>query len=74
MSVDGLSVALGGFQSAVQRAANSAQEIASSQTQNTQDLVKPLVELKVAEKDAQANAKSIEAQDKVLGSIIDVKA
>ncbi|WP_144391939.1 hypothetical protein [Pleionea sediminis] len=76
MQIDGLSAALGGFQNAVNRAGEAAQEIASSSTkkEGTQDLVKPLVELQVAERDAEANAKSIETQNKVLGSIIDVKA
>ncbi len=76
MQIDGLSAALGGFQNAVYRAGEAAQQIASSSSQETgtQDLIKPLVELKVAERDAQANAKVIETENKVLGSIIDIKA
>jgi len=76
MQIDGLSAALGGFQNAVNRAGQAAQDIASAniKEEGTQDLVKPLVELKVAERDAQANAKAIETQGKVLGSIIDIKA
>lgn len=76
MQIDGLSAALGGFQSAVNRASEASQEIATASTRNegTQDLVEPLVELQVAERDAEANARSIEAQDRILGSIIDVTA
>ncbi len=76
MQIDGLSAALGGFQSAVNRAGEATQEIASASAkkEGTQDLVKPLVELQVAERDAEANARSIETQNKVLGSIIDIKA
>ncbi len=76
MQINGLSAALGGFQNAVNRAGEAAQEIASASTQKqgTQDLVEPLVELKVAERDAQANAKVIETENKILGSIIDIKA
>ncbi len=76
MQIDGLSAALGGFQSAVNRAGEATQEIASASAkkEGTQDLVKPLVELQVAERDAEANARAIETQNKVLGSIIDIKA
>ncbi|WMS86630.1 hypothetical protein [Pleionea litopenaei] len=75
MQIDGLSAALGGFQNAVSRAGEAAQDIASSSVrkEGTQDLVKPLVELKVAERDAEANAKVIETENKVLGSIIDIE-
>ncbi|PWK51708.1 hypothetical protein [Pleionea mediterranea] len=76
MQIDGLSAALGGFQSAVTRAADASQQIASASVnkQGTQDLIEPLVELKVAERDAQANARVIETESKLLGSIIDIKA
>ncbi|MCO7225708.1 hypothetical protein [Pleionea sp. CnH1-48] len=76
MQIDGLSTALGGFQNAVQRAGTAAQEIASAnvEKQGTQSLVEPLVELQVAERDALANARVIETEQKVLGSIIDIKA
>ncbi len=75
MQIDGLSAALGGFQNAVNRAGEAAQEIASASAkqEGTQDLIKPLVELKVAERDAQANAKVIETENKILGSIIDIE-
>ncbi|NVJ59463.1 MAG: flagellar biosynthesis protein FlgE [Gammaproteobacteria bacterium] len=76
MQIDGLSAALGGFQNAVNRAGQAAQDIASSSSRETgtQDLVKPLVELKVAERDAEANARVIETENKIIGSIIDIKA
>jgi flagellar hook protein FlgE len=75
MQIDGLSAALGGFQNAVSRAGEAAQDIASANTkqEGTQDLIKPLVELKVAERDAQANAKVIETENQLLGSIIDIQ-
>ncbi|MEE4244191.1 MAG: hypothetical protein V2I33_02195 [Kangiellaceae bacterium] len=75
MQIDGLSAALGGFQNAVNRAGEAAQEIASTTSkEGTASLVEPLVELKVAERDAQANAKVIETENKILGSIIDIEA
>ena len=64
-----------GFQRATQRAADASQQIAQAgTTQPEQDLVKPLVELKQAEQQAGASAKVIETADKVLGSLLDIRA
>jgi len=85
MAIDGLGSALTigvqGFQNAQNRANQAAQEIAtqsvtnaSTESINTNDLVTSLVDLKVAEVDAQANAKVIETASDILGTLLDIKA
>lgn len=39
-----------------------------------EDLVQPLVELREAELNARANARSIEAENRTLGSLLDIRA
>ncbi|HEX4910433.1 MAG: flagellar biosynthesis protein FlgE [Pseudomonadota bacterium] len=64
-----------GFQRATQRAAEASQQIAQAgTTQPEQDLVKPVVELKQAEQQAAASAKVIETENRVLGSLLDIRA
>lgn len=69
-----------GFQRATQRAAEASQQIAQAglteteSTQPEQDLVKPVVELKQAEQQAAASAKVIETENRVLGSLLDIRA
>ncbi len=70
-----------GFQQATERANQAAQEIASQSVSdaskegiNQKDLVESLVDLKVAEHDAKANAKVIETAGELIGSLLDVKA
>lgn len=64
-----------GFQRATQRAAEASEQIAQAgTTKPDQDLVKPLVELKQAEQQAGASAKVVETADKVLGSLLDIRA
>lgn len=69
-----------GFQRATQRAAEASQQIAQAGTTATenglpeQDLVKPVVELKQAEQQAAASAKVIETENRVLGSLLDIRA
>ena len=80
MQVDSaLNTGLQGFQDAQSRITQAAQDIASQTVSDsttdsidTQDLTSSLVELKVAEHDAQANAKVIQTASDVLGTILDI--
>lgn len=75
-----LNSGLQGFQSAQNRVSQAAQDIASQSLTdasvegiNTNDIVNSLVDLKVAEVDAQANAKVIETASDVLGTLLDIE-
>lgn len=69
-----------GLQRATQRAAEASQQIAQAGVRATendqpeQDLVTPLVELKQAEQQAGASAKVIETENRVIGSLLDIRA
>jgi len=70
-----------GFQDATSRANEAAQEIASQVVNDSsedsvdqKDLVNSLVDLKVAEIDAQANAKVLQTASDLVGSLLDVTA
>ena len=76
-----LNTAVQGFQEAQSRVNQAAQDIASQTVTDstedgidTKDLTTSLVELKVAEHDAQANAKVIQTASDVLGTLLDVEA
>jgi len=76
-----LNTGLQGFQEAQSRMNQAASDIASqSVTDSTtdsidsKDLTTSLVELKVAENDAKANVKVIQAASDVLGTLLDVEA
>jgi len=81
MQVDSaLNIGLQGFQEAQSRVTQTAQDIASqtvgdstTDSINTQDLTSSLVDLKVAEHDAKANAKVIQTASDVLGTLLDIK-
>ena len=81
MQVDNaLNIGLQGFQDAQSRLTEAAQDIASqsvtdstTDSVNTQDLTKSLVDLKVAELDAKANANVIKTASDVLGTILDIE-
>ena len=81
MQIDNaLNMGVQGFQEAQSRMADAAAEIASSSvtdsTQSsdyTQDLTTSLVDLKVAELDAKANANVIKTASDVLGTLLDIK-
>lgn len=45
-----------------------------AQTPEPTDLVQPLVELREAELNARANARSIEAENQIIGSLLDIRA
>ena len=63
------------FLNASQRVQESATKIAQSSIEgSTADLVSPLVELKVAEQQAGAAAKVIEAESTQIGTLLDVLA
>ncbi len=76
-----LNTALQGFQEAQSRVNQAAHDIASqSVTDPTVDSIDPkdlttsLVELKVAEHHAKANAKVIQTASDVLGTLLDIEA
>lgn len=76
-----LNTALQGFQEAQSRVNQAAQDIASQSVTDstvdsidTNDLVTSLVELKVAEIDAKANAKVIQTASDILGTLLDIEA
>ena len=76
-----LNTALQGFQEAQSRVNQAAHEIASQtvtdstvDSVDSKDLTTSLVELKVAEHDARANAKVIQTASDVLGTLLDIKA
>jgi len=75
-----LNTGLQGFQEAQSRLSQAAQEIASQSVKDstedsidTNDLTSSLVDLKVAEIDAKANAKVIQTASDVLGTLLDIK-
>ena len=82
MQIDNiLNTGVQGFQDATRRAGEAAQDIASqsvkdasSESINQNDLTSSLVDLKVAELDAKANAKVIESASDLVGTLLDVKA
>ncbi len=73
MTVNPITTGVQAYTSAVQRAQNSATEIAqSSLNGNHADLAGPLVELKAAEQQASAAAKIIEVEKSQIGTLLDV--
>lgn len=82
MQVDSvLNTGVQGFQDATRRAGEAAQSIASQSVKdastesiNQKDITSSLVDLKVAELDAKANAKVIETASDLVGTLLDVKA
>ncbi len=75
MQINGLSNGFTGFQNAVNRANEAAQTIASATGENldNHEIVQALVDLSAAEQDALANAKVIESEHQILGSIINLR-
>ena len=76
-----LDIAQKGFQDAQSRVNQAAHEIASQEVTNSSEnsidqnsLVNSLVDLKVAELDAKANAKVIQTADDLVGSLLDIRA
>jgi hypothetical protein len=79
--VDSLSIGIQGYNQATERVSQAAQEIASTsitdasrQSIDQRGLTESLVDLKVAELDAKANAKVIATASDLLGTILDVTA
>ena len=77
MEINSLASGVAVLQNAQQIAQDSASQIANITTQgttqsSTSDLTKPIVELKVAEQQAQAGAKIIEVEGKTVGTILDL--
>ena len=67
--------ALQGFQRSTQGMVRSAAEIARASKPGEQtNMTRALVELKLHEHAAKANIKTLAAADKMLGSLLDVKA
>ena len=80
-SANAIDIAHKGFQEAQSRVNNSAHEIASHKSSNSSvnsinqtDLVNSLVNLKVAELDAKANAKVIQTANELVGTLLDIRA
>lgn len=76
-----LNTALQGFQEAESRINQAAHDIASQTVTDSsvdgidsKDLTTSLVELKVAEYDARANAKVIQTASDLLGTLLDIEA
>ena len=74
-----LNTGVQGFQDATARASKAAQEIASQTVTDssqdsisTEDLTTSLVDLKVAERDAQANLKVVETASDLIGNLLNV--
>ena len=68
------STSLQGFQKASSAFSKRAGEIASPANRRPGNLARTLVELKQHEHAAKANVKTLEAGDKALGTLLDVKA
>ena len=75
-----LNAGLQGFQDAQSRVNQAAQDIASQSVKDstvdsidTKDLTSSLVDLKVAEIDAKANAKVVQTASDVLGTLLDIE-
>lgn len=75
-----LNIGVQGFQEAQSRVNQAAQNIASQSVKDsteesldTRDLTSSLVDLKVAENDAKANAKVIQTASDVLGTLLDIE-
>lgn len=83
MNINSLSSATSLITNAQQKAATAAQTIASLPVQkqevgggepfNSADLFKPVLSLKEAELEAKAGVKVVQAQEQMLGSILDIK-
>lgn len=78
MNISNVSLAgLAGIQKGLDNLNRDANGIAQSVTkgsQNTTDLAKSLVDLKVDQRQVEASAKVVKAVDDVLGSLIDINA
>jgi hypothetical protein len=74
MEINSLASGTTVLQNAQKSAQQSASQIANSSTSQgtTSDLAKSVVDLKVAEQQAQAGAKIIELEGKTVGTILDL--
>ena len=74
MEINSLASGISVLQNAQQQVQQSASQIANIVTKQgpTSDLVEPIVELKVAEQQAQAGAKIIEVEGKTVGTLLDL--
>ena len=66
--------AVTGLVNAQHRLDTSAQNIAGAVTERATPPVNDLVNLKVAQSDAEANVKTIKSADEMLGSLLDIMA
>jgi hypothetical protein len=74
MAITPLASGIQTFLQAQQRVADSASRIASASISEAgpQSLVEPLIDLRVAEQQAQAGAKIIEVEQNMIGSLLDI--
>lgn len=63
-----------GINLAQTRLNSAAQEVAGAITQRATPSVEAMVDLKVASRDVQANVKTIQSADQMLGSLLDILA
>lgn len=73
IGVQGFQQAQGSLNDAATRIAGQQVTDASSQSIDRNDLTTAVVDLKVAEHDAKANAKVIEAASNTLGTLLDIE-
>jgi hypothetical protein len=74
MAITPLASGIQTFLQSQQRVADSASRIASASISEAgpQSLVEPLIDLRVAEQQAQAGAKIIEVEQNMIGSLLDI--
>ena len=76
MTISAVNSGIQSFLQAQQRLANSAEQIASASVfeDGPQSLIEPLVDLRVAEQQAQASAKVIQVEQDTIGALLDIRA
>ena len=75
METSAIATAVRSFMNAKQSVQDSALQIATSSIEGSpSDLVTPIIELKIAENQALASAEVISAENKRIGSLLDILA
>ncbi len=75
MTISAVSSGIQSFLQAQQRLSNSADQIANAVAESgPQSLIEPLIDLRVAEQQALASARVIEAEQNTIGALLDIEA
>ena len=76
MTISAVNSGIQSFLQAQQRLSTSAEQIASASVSEngTQSLIEPIVDLRVAEQQALASVRIIEAEQNTLGALLDITA